>query len=229
MTKNFPYPQPAIMVDCVVFGFEDPKLKVTLIKRGLSPHKGRWALPGGYVYLNETLEKAAQRELWEEAGIRNVFLEQLHTFGDLHRVPGKRTISVAYYALVKTLDYEIKADTDAEEVQWFETNKLPTLAFDHLGIIRIALERLKTKVRHEPIGFELLPEKFTLSEIQRLYEAILGKTLDRRNFRKKLLAMDLLVRLKEKRRNVAYRAPALFKFNEKKYEALRKKGFNFEL
>jgi 8-oxo-dGTP diphosphatase len=226
---SYKYPRPALTVDCVVFGFDDGELKVLLIERGLEPFKGRWALPGGFVKVDETVDDAARRELEEKAGLKNVFLEQLYTFGTVNRDPRERVVSVAHYALVKLSEHEAKAATDAANARWFPVSKVPKLAFDHAGILAMALARLKAKVRYQPIGFELLPPKFTLSQLQHLYEAILGMELDKRNFRKKVLSFGLLVPLKEMFQAGRHRPAQLFRFDEEKYEKLRKRGFNFEL
>ncbi len=225
---SYKYPRPALTVDCVVFGLDEGDLKILLIERGLEPFAGSWALPGGFVRVDETLESAARRELAEETGLANVFLEQLYTFGDLKRDPRERVVSVAYYALVKLADYRVKAATDARAAQWFPAHKPPRLAFDHAHILQVALQRLRGKVRYEPIGFELLPPKFTLSQLQHLYESVLGTELDKRNFRKKILKMDLLVPLEEYTEG-AHRPAQLFRFDQQKYKLLRRSGFNFEL
>src|SRR5262245_37447048 len=154
MAYTYQYPRPALTVDCVVFGFDEGDLKVLLIERGLEPFKGRWALPGGFVRVDETLNAAARRELEEEAGLRNVFLEQLYSFGAVERDPRERVVSVAYYALVKLSEHSAKASTDASNARWFPVCKVPKLAFDHADILQTALERLKGKVRYQPIGFE---------------------------------------------------------------------------
>lgn len=216
-------------VDCVVFGFDEGDLKVLLIKRGLDPFKGRWALPGGFVRVDETVDAAARRELTEEAGLSNVFLEQLYTFGEVNRDPRERVVSVAYYALVKLSAHEAKAATDAANAKWFSVSQAPKLAFDHADILSTAIERLKGKVRYQPIGFELLPPKFTLSQLQHLYEVVLGAELDKRNFRKKVLGFGLLVPLKETQMMGRHRPAQLFRFDAEKYEKLKKRGFNFEL
>jgi 8-oxo-dGTP diphosphatase len=229
MSYKYEYPRAALTVDCVVFGYDKGELKVLLIQRGLEPFKGRWALPGGFVRVDETLDDAARRELDEEAGLKNVFLEQLCTFGDVNRDPRERVVSVAYYALVKLSDHRAKAATDAANAQWFPIPKAPKLAFDHADILATALARLKGKVRYQPIGFELLPPKFTLSDLQHLYEAVLEMDLDKRNFRKKVLSFGLLVPLKETRMAGRHRPAQLFRFNADKYEKLKKRGFNFEV
>ena len=229
MPHTYEYPRAALTVDCVVFGFDEAELKILLIQRGLEPFKGKWALPGGFVRVDETLDNAARRELQEEAGLKNVFLEQLYTFGAIDRDPRERVVSVAYYALVKLAAHQTKAATDAADAQWFPISKTPKLAFDHAGILAVALNRLKSKVRYEPIGFELLPTKFTLSQLQHLYEAALERDLDKRNFRKKALSYGLLIPLKEQQLTGRHRPAQLFRFDTDKYEKLKKRGFNFEL
>src|SRR4029077_18090120 len=163
MPSTYEYPRPALTVDAVVFGLDDEDLKVLLIRRNLAPFKDRWALPGGFVRVEESLEDAVRRELREEAGVSEVFLEQLYTFGDVERDPRERVVTVAYYALVKLSDHRIKAATDARDAAWFAVAEATGLAFDHQRILTTALERLKGKLRYQPIGFELLPPQFTLS------------------------------------------------------------------
>jgi 8-oxo-dGTP diphosphatase len=226
---TYQYPRAALTVDCVVFGFDEAELKVLLIERGQDPFKGRWALPGGFVRLDETIDDAARRELAEETGLKNVFLEQLYTFGAVNRDPRERVVSVAHYALVKLSDHRAKAATDAANAEWFPISKARALAFDHADILAAAQVRLKAKVRYEPIGFELLPPKFTLSQLQHLYEAILGTDLDKRNFRKKVLGFGLLVPLKQRQMTGRHRPAQLFSFDAEKYEKLKKRGFNFEI
>lgn len=226
---SYTYPRPALTVDCVVFGFDEGELKVLLVQRDLEPFKGSWALPGGFVRVDESLDDAARRELREETALRDVFLEQLYTIGTLGRDPRERVVTVAYYALVPVGLHEVKASTDAASAAWFCVSDLPTLAFDHDAIVEKAVERLRGKVRYVPIGFELLPEKFTLSQLQHLYEAILERPLDKRNFRKKILGMDVLVETNEIEQDVAHRAARLYRFDEAKYRRLVRKGFNFEI
>jgi 8-oxo-dGTP diphosphatase len=229
MARTYQYPRAALTVDCVVFGFDEGDLKVLLIQRGLDPFKGRWALPGGFVRVDETLDAAARRELQEEAGLTNVFLEQLYTFGAVDRDPRERVVSVVYYALVELSRHAANAATDAANAQWFPVSHVPKLAFDHAEILETAVGRLKAKVCYQPIGFELLPEKFTLSQLQHLYEAVLGTELDKRNFRKKVLSFELLVPLEETQMLGRHRPAQLFRFDAQKYEKLKKGGFNFEL
>ncbi|WP_224369111.1 NUDIX hydrolase [Hyalangium versicolor] len=229
MSYTYEYPRPALTVDCVVFGMDEEDLKVLLIKRGLEPFLGKWALPGGFVRMDESLDNAARRELEEEAGIRPSHMEQLYSFGEPGRDPRGRVVTVAYFALVKLSDHRVHASTDAREAAWFSVWDLPKLAFDHADILGTALQRLKGKVRYQPIGFELLPPKFTLTQLQRLYEIILERQLDKRNFRKKILSMELLEELDEVEQDVSHRAARLYRFDHKKYKQLEKAGFNFEL
>ena len=188
---TYEYSRAALTVDCVVFGLDVEELKVLLIQRALEPFEGKWALPGGFVRVDETLEEAARRELAEETGLDNIFLEQLFTFGAVDRDPRERVVSVAHYALVNLRDHEVRAATDAKAAAWFGVHDVPSLAFDHAEILQVALERLRGKLRYQPIGFELLPKKFTLSQLQRLYELVLERELDKRNFRKRVLGMSV--------------------------------------
>jgi 8-oxo-dGTP diphosphatase len=230
MSYCYDYPRPAVTVDCVVFGIDEAdRLKVLLIQRQIPPFQEQWALPGGFVRPQEDLIEAARRELQEETGVDGVFLEQLRSFGSPDRDPRGWVITVAYYALVNLRDYQVKAATDAKEAAWFDVQALPVLGFDHGEILPIAIATLQAKVRQEPIGFELLPTKFTLTQLQRLYEIILGHPLDKRNFRKKLLRMNFVIGLNEKETNVAHRAAQLYQFDAAKYQALKQQGFNFEL
>jgi len=229
MPYTYEHPRAALTVDCVVFGFDESELKVLFVRRGFAPHKGRWALPGGFVRIDETIDQAARRELSEETGLENIFLEQLYTFGAVNRDPRERVVSVAYYSLVKLAEHPAKGASDASDAQWFPIAAPPALAFDHADILEMAIQRLRGKVRYEPIGFELLPRKFTLSQLQHLYEAVLQTDLDKRNFRKRILAMDLLVPLDERTRNGAHRPAQLFRFDPRRYAVLKKRGYNFEL
>jgi len=229
MTHTYDYPRPAVTVDCVIFGLDDDDLKVMLIQRAIEPYQNEWALPGGFVHIDEQIEAAARRELQEETGIERVYLEQLYTFGDIDRDPRDRVITIAYYALINRIEHSVQAATDASQAAWWSVADLPSLAFDHDKIVNMALQRLKGKVRYEPIGFELLPQKFTLSQLQKLYEAILGTILDKRNFRKKILKMDLLTELDEMQADVPHRAAKLYQFDPQKYQKLKINGFNFQL
>jgi 8-oxo-dGTP diphosphatase len=226
----YDYPKADNTVDCVVFGYDAGELRVLLIERKGEPFKGTWALPGGFVQMDETLEQSALRELEEETGITSVYLEQLYTFGDPGRDPRGRVISVAYYALVKLSDYNPNAGSDAREARWFSLSEsLPPLAFDHAKILDVAWRRLKTKARYEPIGFELLPKEFTLTSLQRLYESILNQPLDKRNFRSRILGMGLLTELSKFETSGRHRPARLYSFDRNAYESLKTKGFSFEL
>lgn len=238
MPYTYDYPRPAVTVDCIIFGYEvGSQLKVLLIERANDPFKNSWALPGGFVEMEEDLEKAALRELEEETGVRDVFIEQLYTFGQPGRDPRGRVISVAYYALVNLAAHPTKAASDARNVQWFEVDQLPALAFDHQEVMDIAISRLIAKVRYQPIGFELLPEQFTLSQLQQLYETILGvQQLNKRNFRSKIQKMGVLKEV-GRQEGVAHRPAILYSFDKGKYEqlvkakydGLLKRGMDFEI
>ncbi len=219
-----------VAVDAVVFGYTSREgLSVLLIKRNIKPFKDSWALPGGLVGNNETLEDAIQRELREETGVNINYLEQLYSFGQPDRDPRNRVISITYYGLVKPDSFELKATTDAADVKWFNIKKLPQLAFDHQTILQTAHTRLKNKMQYEPIGFELLEEKFPFSELEKLYMAVLDRPIDRRNFKKKISKFGFLEETKEKQLlDGAGRPGYLYRFNEQKYFELKKQGINFE-
>jgi 8-oxo-dGTP diphosphatase len=229
VSVTYPYPRPAVTVDCVVFGLDAERLQVLLIQRDLDPFAGSWALPGGFVQMDEDLETAARRELLEETGISDLFLEQLFTFGQLGRDPRHRTITVAYYALVKLSEHSVRAATDARDAAWFPVDAPPELAFDHAQILATAIERLRGKVRYQPIGFELLPAKFPLSQLRRMYEVILGRGLDKRNFRKKVRTLTALEALDERETGVARRPAQLYRFDRETYERLKREGIHFQL
>jgi 8-oxo-dGTP diphosphatase len=229
MAHTYEFARPALTVDVVVFALDEEDLQVMLVERDLKPFAGQWALPGGFVRVDESLEDAARRELEEETGLKNIFLEQLYTFGDLNRDPRERVVTVAYYALVNFEGHDVHASTDARNAAWFAVNDLPKLAFDHEKILKTAHERLKGKVRYQPIGFELLPEKFTLRQLQHLYEVILDRELDKRNFRKKVLGMEIVKETNEIEKDVAHRAARLYRFDKRMYDRLTKQGFNFEI
>lgn len=229
MSFTYEYARPALATDCVVFGLDDEDLKVLLIKRGLEPFKGQWALPGGFIRVGESVDDCAKRELEEETGLKNVYLEQLESFGAPNRDPREHVVTVAYVALVNLIDHPPEANTDAEQAAWFSLRDLPQLAFDHETILEAGQTRLKGKVRYHPIGFELLPEKFTLTELQKLYERILGEAIDKRNFRKKAQKLGILEETDETQQDVRHRAAKLYRFDRKAYEDLTKQGMNFEL
>lgn len=224
MSYTYDYPRPAVTVDLVIFTIADDDLKVLLIRRGLEPYKDCWALPGGFVDINESLEQAAARELQEEVGVTNVYLEQLYTFGAPGRDPRGRVISVAYFALIEAERQRIVAASDAADAEWHSVfkqaksakqGKLAKLAFDHKQILDYAVWRLRNKIEWTTVGYELLPKKFTLSELQRVYEIILQKPVDKRNFRKKILAQGQIVELNETRSDGAHRPARLYSFRKK--------------
>ena len=229
MSHTYKHPRPAVTADCVVFALDEEDLKTLLIQRGQEPFKGRWALPGGFVEVGESMEDTARRELEEETGLKNVFLEQLYTFSTPGRDPREHVITVAYYALVNLVDHEVHASTDASNAAWFCIDDIPTLAFDHDEILLTAHERLRGKISYQPIGFELLPEKFPLRMLQGVYEKILGRNLDKRNFRKKILSMGILQELEEIETDVGHRAARLYRFNKQEYDRKVGQGFNFEM
>jgi len=203
------YPKPAVTVDTIIFTIQDKDLKVLLVKRGIEPFKNKWAIPGGFVKLDESLEDAAKRELYEETGVKDVYLEQLYTFGEPKRDPRERVITVAYYALINSDKIKLTASTDVSEVQWFSIKKIPPLAFDHKKILDYALKRLKWKFEYTTVAFSLLPKEFTLGEIQKIYEIVFNQQFDKRNFSKKMLSLNIL---KEEaiKRDVSHRPPQLY-------------------
>lgn len=218
-----------LSVDAVVFGYEEGNISVLLIKRKYEPFKGEWAIPGGFVGNEESLEEAVERELHEETGIKINYLEQLYTFGKPNRDPRSRVVSVAYFGLVRPNAFKIFASTDAEQVQWFNINELPKLSFDHKEILKVAIERLQGKITYEPIGFELLDKKFPFSDLEKLYTTLLGRDIDRRNFRKKMVGLNVLDELDEKVSKGSGRPANLFQFNPKRYFQLKKEGIIFEI
>ncbi len=209
------YPRPSVTVDLVIFTIATNDLKVLLIRREFDPHQGCWALPGGFVDIDESLEHAAARELQEEAGVKNVYLEQLFTFGEPGRDPRGRVISVAYFALVDSEQQKIMAGSDAAAAEWHSVFNPPPLAFDHKKILDYAVWRLRNKIEWTTVGYELLPRKFTLSELQRVYEVILQKPVDKRNFRKKILAQGQIKELDEVRTDGAHRPARLYSFKKR--------------
>jgi 8-oxo-dGTP diphosphatase len=207
------YPKQNVTVDIIVFTIKERQLKVLLIKRDVQPFKGQWAIPGGFVRAEESLEDAAKRELKEETGVSEEYLEQLYTFGEPKRDPRGRVMTVAYFALINSEKIKLKADTDASQAEWFPINGLPKLAFDHDKILDYALKRLRWKFEYTTVGFSTLNEKFTLSQLQDLYEIVFNKKFDKRNFRKKILSMDILDQ-EEIKRDVSHRPPQLYSLKQ---------------
>ena len=192
-TYTYDHPRPALTVDVVIFTLRDEQLQVLLVQRRSEPYAGEWALPGGFVEMDESLETAAARELEEETGVQDAYLEQLYTYGEPGRDPRGRVISVAYYALIPA-DARVQTEggSDAAQARWFPVETLPQLAFDHAEIVSYALRRLRYKLEYSAVGFQLLPVEFTLSELQHTYEIILGERLDKRNFRRRILAAGII-------------------------------------
>jgi len=218
-----------VSIDCVIFGIDEGELKTLFIKRNTEPFMGGMSLPGGFVYKDEKLEEAPLRKLHELTGIKDVFLQEVGSFGGINRYPLRRVFTIAYYALVQSADFTLTIGPEAKEVRWIPISEIPELVFDHKEIFDKAVLKLRRHVRTEPVGFNLLPEKFTLTQIQKMYEVILDKKFDKRNFRKKLLKMNLLTDLEEKQTNVSHRAAKLYSFDVERYEELKQKGFTFDL
>ncbi|MGB0870546.1 MAG: NUDIX hydrolase [Flavobacteriales bacterium] len=216
-------------VDAVVFGYHDKKLHLLLIQSAFGTKHDQWALPGGFVKDTETLDQAVKRELVEETGVNANYLEQLYTFSDVDRDPRQRVVSVAYLGLINPKNYLLKADTDVKDTRWFPIDEIPKLAFDHQNILKKGKERLISKINYQPIGFELLKKEFPFSDLENLYQTILDKKIDRRNFRKKILSFGILEETDKIFQGKGGRPAKLFRFNEKKYQELEKKGFHFEI
>ncbi len=219
----------AMTVDNVIFGFDQGDLKVLLVKRMEEPHLGEWGLPGDFVQPEENLTDAPVRVLSELTGLSNVYLEQVSTFGAVNRHPSGRVITIAYYSLINLTNSRFKRHIKKDVTKWVNIRDLKPLPFDHTQIILSCIERLKLHVRRKPIGFELLPPKFTLSELQSLYEAVLNRDLDKRNFRKKIMGMHILVDIAEYQEGVAHRPAKLYQFDKEKYEEFQSEGFVFEI
>jgi 8-oxo-dGTP diphosphatase len=224
----YQYPHPAVTVDCIIFALHENDLKVLLIQRKGEPFKECWALPGGFVEINEGIELAAQRELQEETGVENVFLEQLYTYGDPKRDPRERVISVAYYSLVKLDEHHIRPASDALNACWFPIRSLPKLAFDHDRIMDMAIRRLQGKVLYAPVIFELLPHKFRLDELEHVYELVLERDLDSEKFRNAMLDSGVLTALKENAPDVNGRPVTLYKFDRQRFARMQEGGVTFE-
>ena len=219
-----------LAVDGIIFGYQDHTLFVLLIKQKYGSQKGKWALPGGFVLDEERLIDAVKREVKEETGVKVQYLEQLYTFGDdIDRDPRFRVVSVAYFGTVNPAHMVLKPTTDALEAQWYSIDKIPKLAFDHAEIIRVALERLRSKLNYQPIGFNLLDSKFPFSDLEQLYMTILDRSIDRRNFRKKILNLGFVEETDEYHKSGSGRPGKLFRFNAKKYKELEKKGISLEI
>jgi 8-oxo-dGTP diphosphatase len=221
------YPKVALTVDCVIFGFEDNKLKVLLIRSDLEIYKGKWSLLGDFAMESETLEEAAYRVLYKRTGMTDVFLDQVHIFSEPERHPGGRVLTVAYCSLLNIRHHELKITEN--ELHWHNVTDLDSMAFDHLDILQTCYKWLQKRIQEHPLGFNLLPEKFSLRELQNLYEAILNVELDRRNFRKKFFSMDFLIDTGEYEEDVKHRPGKLYQFSFEKYEKNKRKwvGIDF--
>jgi len=217
-----------VAVDCIIFGFDGKELNLLLIKRNFPPAKWEWSLMGGFLKKNESIDQAAERVLFKLTGLCNVFLEQLQGYGEIERDPGERVISIAYYALIKIDDYDEEL-AQQYNAKWFPINDFPKLIFDHNIMVDKALRRLQRKAQNQPIGFELIPQKFTIPQLQRLYEAIFRKEFDKRNFRKKILSFRVLKKLEEKDRGSSKKGAYLYQFDKKEYNRLLDSGYNFEV
>ncbi|WP_431243345.1 NUDIX hydrolase [Flavobacterium sp. P21] len=217
-----------ITIDCVIFGFNKANLEILLVQHAEGESVGKWGLLGGYLRKDESADEAAQRIVYELTTLDNIYLEQLKAFTDPKRVSERRVVTIGYYTLVNREDYNIKASQKVIEAKWYKINEIPDLIFDHNEIFDFSLMQLQNRVRQAPIGFNLLPEKFTLLQLMHLYEEILGIELDKSNFRRKILHMKLLVALDEKQQDVSHRAAKLYKFDPDIYKKLTEKGFNFE-
>ncbi|PKA97510.1 ADP-ribose pyrophosphatase YjhB (NUDIX family) [Flavobacteriaceae bacterium MAR_2009_75] len=212
--------QITVAVDCLIFGFNDGKLELLLVRRGFEPERDRFSLIGGFVHNEEGLDEAAHRVLRELTGLKDVYMEQVRTFGKANRDPYERVLSVTYSALVLKENYNDEL-VNSYKAEWFPIDDLPELIFDHKDMIESAMRRLRRRIKTGPVGFNLLPEKFTLPQLQRLYEAILGEEIDKRNFRKKLHAMDFLIRLEEKDKSESKKGAFLYRFDEDKYNGVK--------
>ena len=228
MPHNHPDNLPHLSIDCVIFGFEKGQLKVLLAKRDLELAHGQWALPGGFIRKYESIDGASERILAERTGVK-LYMEQLKAFGAVDRYPETRIVTIAYYALVNPEHYHLQPGEDSLDAEWFPINNVPELPFDHNEILKEAYRTLKQKVKHQPVGFELLPKKFTLLQLQELYEAILQVAVDKSNFRRKMTNMGLLVKSGEYQKDVAHRAAQLYHFDKNRYERLKEEGFIFEV
>jgi len=217
------YDQFLLAIDCIIFGFDGTRLKALLIRRGFQPEQGKWSLMGGFVNKEEGVDAAAKRILYQLTGLNNIYMEQLSCFGEVNRDPGGRVVSIAYYALIRLEDYSHQLMQE-HEARWFDLNRVPPLIFDHKKMIRMAKERLQQKVMNHPIGFELLPNKFTLPQLQALYEAIYESPLDKRNFTKKILSLQILNKLDEKEKTSSRKGAFYYVFDHRKYMQLDKEG-----
>lgn len=222
------YSKHFVALDCIIFGFDQKDLQILLIKRGFEPEKGKWSLMGGFLEAHESVDEGAQRILLDLTGLTGVYMEQLYAYGEVQRDPVARTISIAYYALIKTDNYD-KEQADSHNAQWFPISQMPSLIFDHERMVKKALARLRRRTRNQPIGFELLPERFTVPQLRNLYEAINDRTYDPRNFSKKISSMEWLVKLDEKDKASSRKGAYYYRFDKDCYQQLLSEGVSFEM
>ena len=226
IADNFNY---SVSIDCVIFGYDTTDLKVLLIKRGEDPYLNHWALPGDLINPKESIDQSVIRVLKDLTGLSKVYMEQVKTFGDVGRHPLGRVFTVAYYSLLEISDYELNPSSFAVEAKWHSVKRIGELAFDHNKIFATCKEKLVESIKRKPIGFELLPKEFTLTELQNLYETLLQEPFDKRNFRKKINSMKLLIDTGKLQKSVSHRPAKLYRFDNDKYDTLKKGGFNFEI
>jgi len=234
MAYSYKYPHPAVTTDNVIFGYDHKEgLSVLLIQRGIEPFKGSWAFPGGFLQIEPSFgtvdintEACAKRELKEETGLETAYIEEIGCFSDIDRDPRERVVSIAYFALVRK--GKVRGGDDAADARWFPLNEIPALAFDHEKILKAAMEKMRQMIYFKPIGFELLPEVFTMPELQNLYEIILGQSFDRRNFSSKILKLGILEEVGERPKNAGPRIAVKYSFNKEKYDAMKSKGSRLE-
>ncbi|SNR76725.1 NUDIX hydrolase [Lutibacter flavus] len=217
-----------IAVDCIIFGFTSNKLKLLLFKRKVEPAKGSWSLIGAFIKNNQSIDDGAKQILFETTGLKDIYLEQLKTYGEVLRDPAQRVISVTYYSLTSVHEFELES-VEKYDAHWFDLDEIPDLIFDHGKMVKDAIEQLRNKAKHQPIGFNLLPEFFTIPELQSLYESIYQRKLDSRNFRKKILSLDILNKTEKKDKSGSKKGAFLYCFNKDKFETLISKGVNFEI
>lgn len=217
-----------LAVDCIIFGFDNEELKILLVRRNMEPEKGKWSLIGGFMKREEDLDQAATRVLESLTGLSDIYMEQLYAYSKVDRDPGERTISVAYFALIDVASHQFEG-VQLDTAAWFPLSQAPDLIFDHNTMVRKAVSRLRRRALSMPIGFELLPEKFTMRQLQMLYESILDKKLDKRNFINKFKSLDVLIRLDEKDMTVARKGAYLYTFDKEKYDRKVEEGFSFKL
>ncbi|NOR27501.1 MAG: DNA mismatch repair protein MutT [Lutibacter sp.] len=217
-----------VAVDCIIFGFDSENLKLLLFKRKVEPLKGAWSLIGAFIKENLSLNDAAKQVLLESTGLKGIYMQELQTYSDIDRDPGERVISVAHYSLIRIDAFELES-VEKYDAHWFDLDNIPDLIFDHRKMVDDAINKLRAKARYQPIGFELLPEKFTIPQLQILYQCVYQKKLDDRNFRKKILSFDILTKTEEKDKTGSKKGAFLYKFNREKFDKFIAKGYNFEL